>query len=79
MLNLTRAVCLMALLLTSFVVTGCAGLRTQSQVEKEIAATAPEFCATAKPIYIAKTDQISDDTARQILAHNLTGRKLCKW
>jgi hypothetical protein len=24
-------------------------------------------------------DQISDATARQILEHNLTGRKLCGW
>lgn len=31
------------------------------------------------PIYINEKDVISDDTARQILQHNKTGRKLCKW
>jgi hypothetical protein len=44
-----------------------------------LASTVPDFCATAKPIYIGKNDVISDDTAQQILAHNLTGRKLCGW
>jgi hypothetical protein len=48
-------------------------------VQKAIAATAPDFCATAKPIYIGKADVISDQTANEILAHNLTGRKLCGW
>lgn len=42
-------------------------------------AVAPDFCATSKPIYISKHDQISDMTARAILEHNLTGRKLCGW
>jgi hypothetical protein len=44
-----------------------------------IAATAPDFCATAQPIYISKNDIITDQTANAILAHNLTGRKLCGW
>lgn len=81
MLNLTRASCLMAVLLTSCVATGC-GTTTQpplTPTQKAIAATAPDFCATAKPIYISKADTISDATARQILQHNLTGRKLCGW
>jgi hypothetical protein len=48
-------------------------------VQKAIAATAPDFCATAKPIYVSKNDIITDQTASAILAHNLTGRKLCGW
>lgn len=48
-------------------------------VQKAVAATAPDFCATAMPIYINKGDVFADDTARQILAHNKTGRKLCGW
>lgn len=79
MLNLTRGVCLMVVLLTSFSVIGCAGKPTLTRVEKEIAASKPEFCTTALPIYVDKTDLISDSTARQILQHNKTGRKLCKW
>lgn len=72
--------CLLALLLTSFAVTGCAtATPEQTAVQKAIAATAPDFCATAKPIYIGKADVISDQTANEILAHNLTGRKLCGW
>lgn len=80
MLKLTRVSCLMAVLLTSFVATGC-GTTTPAPtpVQKAIAATQPDYCATAKPIYISKVDQISDATARQILEHNLTGRKLCGW
>lgn len=42
-------------------------------------AVAPDFCATSQAIYVSKTDVISDTTARAILQHNLTGRKLCGW
>lgn len=63
------AVWLMAALLISFVLTGCV---TSKPV-------APDYCATAKPIYISSTDVISDATAREILEHNETGRNLCGW
>jgi hypothetical protein len=79
MLNLTRAACLTVLLLTSYAVIGCAGAPTPTPTQMAISATQPDFCATALPIYISKDDKISDDTARQILKHNLTGRKLCNW
>lgn len=36
-------------------------------------------CETWRPIVIRSDDRVSDDTARQILAHNLTGRRLCGW
>lgn len=70
MLKLKYVRCLLAALLTSCVATGCA--TTNPVVE-------PDYCATAKPIYISKTDVISDATAREILEHNLTGQKLCGW
>lgn len=37
------------------------------------------FCAVAKPIYIEDADQFTEATAREILAHNLTGEKICGW
>lgn len=72
MLNLKRAGCALVWLLISFAATGCGMM-------KPAATPAPDFCATAKPIYVSKTDEISDMTARAILTHNLTGRKLCGW
>ncbi|WP_245641414.1 hypothetical protein [Paraburkholderia bannensis] len=36
-------------------------------------------CDWTKPILVSKTDILSDDTARQILAHNLAGVKNCGW
>ena len=37
------------------------------------------FCAVAKPILVGDGDVFTDETARQVLAHNLTGRELCRW
>lgn len=71
--------CLLVMLLTSFAATGCGTCPTLTPVQQAVAATAPDFCATAKPIYVSKSDVISDATAKEILAHNLTGRKLCGW
>jgi len=62
--------CLTVALLMSFVVTGC---ETTPPIRH------PDFCATAAPIFISKADVISDRTARRILEHNLSGRKLCGW
>lgn len=36
-------------------------------------------CEAWRPVMIGSEDQISDETARGILAHNLTGRRLCGW
>lgn len=79
MQKLMHEVCLMGVLLTSCVLIGCAVKPTPSNTEKAIAAAKPEFCTTALPIYIGKDDKITDATARQILQHNKTGRRLCKW
>lgn len=65
---------LLAALLTSFAATGCGMLTTE---KPEVVDSS--YCMTAKPIYISKNDVISDDTARAILEHNLTGAKNCGW
>lgn len=39
----------------------------------------PDFCETAHPIYITEHDVLADETAKGILRHNLTGRRLCDW
>ena len=36
-------------------------------------------CEAWRPILIGPEDRIGDETARGILAHNLTGRRLCGW
>jgi hypothetical protein len=36
-------------------------------------------CDWVKPIYVSKSDVLSDDTAKAILTHNQTGAKNCGW
>ncbi len=36
-------------------------------------------CGWTRPIYLDKTDVLSDATARAILEHNQTGAKNCGW
>ena len=36
-------------------------------------------CVAWRPILISPSDQFTDQTARAILAHNLTGQRLCGW
>ncbi len=36
-------------------------------------------CDWAEPIRPSRADQLTDGTARQILAHNETGARLCGW
>lgn len=36
-------------------------------------------CVAWRPILISASDQFTDQTARAILAHNLTGQRLCGW
>lgn len=75
MLMLKQIACQLAALSLSCAVIGCA-IPTKSDPDN---AVQPDFCATAQAIYISKDDVISDMTARGILKHNLTGRKLCGW
>ena len=41
------------------------------------AGTSP--CSGWRPIYISRSDVLTPDTARQILAHNETGARICGW
>lgn len=43
------------------------------------AGPATDGCAAWRPIYISRADALTDGTAEQILAHNLTGVGLCGW
>ncbi|ALG72133.1 hypothetical protein VY88_02990 [Azospirillum thiophilum] len=36
-------------------------------------------CAAFRPIYTSRADMLTDGTAEQLLAHNLTGARLCRW
>ncbi|USS45381.1 MULTISPECIES: hypothetical protein [Burkholderia] len=36
-------------------------------------------CTWTKPIYLDKSDVLSDATARAVLAHNQAGAKECGW
>ena len=38
-----------------------------------------DFCLVARPILVSKTDALSTETARQILAHNEYGAGRCGW
>ena len=62
--------CLMAGLLISSVLSGCAS---------DPVVLAPSFCAVSGPIMIGREDVLTDQTARLILNHNLVGRQLCGW
>ena len=39
----------------------------------------PDACGPWRPIFVDAGDVLSAATARDILAHNLTGRRLCGW
>ena len=36
-------------------------------------------CGPFRPIYVGKADVLTEQTARDLLAHNRTGRELCGW
>lgn len=40
---------------------------------------ATDACAVFEPIYVSRLDVLTDQTAREILAHNELGAKLCGW
>lgn len=43
------------------------------------AATGRVDCAAWRPITVEQADVLTAETARSILAHNLTGRRICGW
>lgn len=40
---------------------------------------ATDPCGAWRPILVSRADVLTDGTARQLLAHNETGRRLCGW
>ncbi|KYL88389.1 hypothetical protein SQ54_21895 [Klebsiella pneumoniae] len=59
----------MALWTMSFLLTGCVIKQHQSL----------SFCETASPIYISRDDVLTQETKRQILAHDVVGERVCGW
>ncbi|HHO8379405.1 TPA: hypothetical protein ACRX87_003390 [Klebsiella pneumoniae] len=37
------------------------------------------FCDAANPIYVSHSDQLKQETKREILSHNVQGATLCHW
>ncbi len=37
------------------------------------------FCETASPIYLSKEDKLTQESKRQILAHDIIGERVCGW
>ncbi|AKL03844.1 hypothetical protein AB184_00775 (plasmid) [Klebsiella oxytoca] len=37
------------------------------------------FCETASPIYLSKEDKLTQESKRQILAHDIVGERVCGW
>ena len=66
MLNWKLPICLAAVLLTGCGITGPARIVDTG-------------CSWTRPIYVSKADILTDQTAVQILAHNETGAKRCRW
>lgn len=42
-------------------------------------ATGAADCSAWRPILVSDDDQLTEPTARDILAHNLAGRRICGW
>ena len=51
--------------------TGCAGTGRVTEV-------VDAGCYWAAPIYVSQADELTDETASQILAHNLTWEHRCR-
>lgn len=71
---------LLVLILTLAVPLG--GCETTGRATKSAPAQAvADPCAPWRPIFLTKAEvaTLSDESARQLLAHNLTGQRLCHW
>lgn len=82
MRNLTWMLCLTAVLQVSCSTSGAGQAKTPAAAAPEVVTrtrVVDTACDWTKPILVSKTDILSDDTARQILAHNLAGVKNCGW
>lgn len=38
-----------------------------------------DACGPWRPILVSRSDVLTENTARQILAHNEAGARLCRW
>nr|DAV65788.1 MAG TPA: hypothetical protein [Caudoviricetes sp.] len=37
------------------------------------------FCEIANPIYLSKEDKLTQESKRQVLAHDIVGERICGW
>lgn len=56
-------------LIVSLLLTGCVTKPQQGLL----------FCETASPIYLSKEDKLTQESKRQILAHDIIGERVCGW
>ena len=56
-------------LTVSLLLTGCVIKPQQGRL----------FCETANPIYLSKEDTLTQESKRQILAHDIVGERVCGW
>ncbi|VBB10607.1 hypothetical protein BSTAB16_0714 [Burkholderia stabilis] len=76
------ALCLLAVLSSSCATTGSATKPSAAPCEPQIITKTrivDTGCDWTRPIYVSKTDVLSDETAKQLLAHNTAGAKNCGW
>jgi hypothetical protein len=80
MLNRLLPLSLSALLLSSCATTDGPAIKPEPEVrivtQTKIVDTG---CDWTKPIFVSKSDVLSDETSREILSHNLAGAKNCNW
>jgi hypothetical protein len=69
------------LALSLLTLAGCATTCPPAAVPEVVTKTriVDTACDWVKPIYLDKTDVLSDATAKAILAHDQAGAKACNW
>jgi hypothetical protein len=55
------------------------GLAISSGCTPKLIAVKTDPCAGWAPILISKQDVLTDGTAKQILSHDMHGKKVCGW
>ncbi|MCA8339607.1 hypothetical protein LGM81_28150 [Burkholderia multivorans] len=78
----TLVLCLLAALNSSCATDGPATKASAVPCEPQIVTKTrivDTGCDWTRPIYVSKTDVLSDETAKQLLAHNKTGAIHCNW
>lgn len=69
------------LVASALALAGCASTCPPASAPEVVTKTrvVDTSCDWVKPIYLDKTDVLSDATARAILAHDQAGAKNCNW